>query len=120
MNSDTSMDKYITSDEAGVEQIEHRPHTANDDPCLNPAENVSYGRTGIRGVVASPYVFGAAMLASMGGFSFGYDQSVTLTLIPVVEMPLTLVIEVLSRSSIPWTNSTEYFLKQKVPLEQDS
>lgn len=40
------------------------------------AADVSYGKNGIRGVVSSPYVFGAAVLASMGGFSFGYDQGV--------------------------------------------
>ncbi|KAF6822428.1 hexose carrier protein [Colletotrichum plurivorum] len=41
-----------------------------------PEEDLSYGRTGVRGVIESPYVFGAALLASMGGFSFGYDQGV--------------------------------------------
>lgn len=40
------------------------------------AENVSYGRGGMRGIASSPYVFGAALLASLGGFSFGYDQGV--------------------------------------------
>src|SRR5690349_7907610 len=40
------------------------------------AENVSYGPGGIKGIISSPYVFGAAFLASLGGFSFGYDQGV--------------------------------------------
>lgn len=40
------------------------------------AEHVSYGQRGLRGLVSSPYVFGAALLASLGGFSFGYDQGV--------------------------------------------
>lgn len=40
------------------------------------AEQVSYGPKGIRGLVSSPYVSGAAFLASLGGFSFGYDQGV--------------------------------------------
>lgn len=40
------------------------------------AENVSYGPGGVKGIVSSPYVFGAAFLASLGGFSFGYDQGV--------------------------------------------
>lgn len=40
------------------------------------AENVSYGPDGIKGLVSSPFVFGAAFLASLGGFSFGYDQGV--------------------------------------------
>ncbi|KAJ4299141.1 hypothetical protein N0V90_004385 [Kalmusia sp. IMI 367209] len=40
------------------------------------AEGVSYGPIGIRGLMSSPIVFGAAFLASLGGFSFGYDQGV--------------------------------------------
>lgn len=43
---------------------------------LTPAEDVSYGRTGFRSLADSPYVGGAALLASLGGFSFGYDQGV--------------------------------------------
>ncbi|KAK2605970.1 hypothetical protein QQS21_003596 [Conoideocrella luteorostrata] len=38
--------------------------------------HVSYGPAGIRGIFGSPYVCGAAALASLGGFSFGYDQGV--------------------------------------------
>ncbi|KAF4949922.1 hypothetical protein FSARC_13343 [Fusarium sarcochroum] len=37
---------------------------------------ISYDDNGISGIVRSPYVFGAALLASFGGFSFGYDQGV--------------------------------------------
>lgn len=40
------------------------------------AEGVSYGPNGVRGLFSSPVVFGAALLASLGGFSFGYDQGV--------------------------------------------
>jgi MFS family permease len=39
-------------------------------------QDVSYGPSGIRGIMASPFVFGASFLASLGGFSFGYDQGV--------------------------------------------
>lgn len=35
-----------------------------------------YGPEGIQGLLTSPYVLGAAFLASLGGFSFGYDQGV--------------------------------------------
>ncbi|KAJ5966554.1 hypothetical protein N7481_013268 [Penicillium waksmanii] len=35
-----------------------------------------YGPDGVRGLFSSGYVFGAAFLASLGGFSFGYDQGV--------------------------------------------
>lgn len=38
--------------------------------------DISYGKSGIPGLIGSPYVFGAALLASLGGFSFGYDQGV--------------------------------------------
>lgn len=39
-------------------------------------ESISYGPGGMRGIVSNTYVFGAAFLASLGGFSFGYDQGV--------------------------------------------
>ncbi|KAG9603891.1 hexose carrier protein, partial [Aureobasidium melanogenum] len=42
----------------------------------NLAGEVAYGRNGFLGIIESPFVFGAAMLASLGGFSFGYDQGV--------------------------------------------
>ncbi|KAI1839769.1 hypothetical protein JX266_014022 [Neoarthrinium moseri] len=37
---------------------------------------VVYGPSGVRGLVGSANVLGAAFLASLGGFSFGYDQGV--------------------------------------------
>lgn len=41
------------------------------------AEDVSYGAQGVMGFFSSgPYVLTAAFLASLGGFSFGYDQGV--------------------------------------------
>lgn len=49
-------------------------HTA--DLPQNLAGDVAYGRDGFMGIIESPFVFGAAMLASLGGFSFGYDQGV--------------------------------------------
>ncbi|KAF2815313.1 general substrate transporter [Mytilinidion resinicola] len=39
-------------------------------------ETLSYGKSGLPGILSSGYVFAAAGLASMGGFSFGYDQGV--------------------------------------------
>lgn len=36
----------------------------------------AYGPDGVRGIFSSGYVLGAALLASLGGFSFGYDQGV--------------------------------------------
>lgn len=40
------------------------------------AEEVVYGSGDLRDLVSSGYVLGAACLASLGGFSFGYDQGV--------------------------------------------
>ncbi|KAK5193706.1 hypothetical protein LTR72_005886 [Exophiala xenobiotica] len=39
-------------------------------------ESLSYGASGLKGIISSPFVLGAAALASLGGFSFGYDQGV--------------------------------------------
>lgn len=67
--------KFVSAGEANVEQVENQAKGAPIlDPSLNPSETVSYGKQGIRGLISSPYIFGAALLASMGGFSFGYDQ----------------------------------------------
>ncbi|KAK2762370.1 high-affinity glucose [Colletotrichum kahawae] len=41
------------------------------------AESIPYGPSGVRGIFSSgPYMLSAAFLASLGGFSFGYDQGV--------------------------------------------
>lgn len=53
---------------------EHFEASVGDSPLQ--FDNVSYGPEGIRGLLSSPYVVGAAALASLGGFSFGYDQGV--------------------------------------------
>lgn len=63
---------------------EYAEHVENESlQAVNTAElpttlagNVSYGPSGVKGLVASPYVLATAFLASMGGFSFGYDQGV--------------------------------------------
>lgn len=39
-------------------------------------ESLPYGPSGFKGIFGSKYVFGAAFLASMGGFSMGYDMGV--------------------------------------------
>ncbi|GME26341.1 MFS monosaccharide transporter [Neofusicoccum parvum] len=61
-----------------VEHHEEMKTAVHDVPDTFTAlvEDVSYGPGGIRGIIASPFVFGAAFLASLGGFSFGYDQGV--------------------------------------------
>ncbi|KFY89531.1 hypothetical protein V500_05633 [Pseudogymnoascus sp. VKM F-4518 (FW-2643)] len=40
------------------------------------AENIAYGPSGFKGLIAAPYIFGVSFLASLAGFSFGYDQGV--------------------------------------------
>lgn len=60
-----SFDTYVGSQhvEDGIKPIE----TAELPTAI--AENIAYGPGGIKGIVGSPYVFGAALLASLGGFS---------------------------------------------------
>lgn len=48
--------------------------TRRTSEVLRNQENLSYGDSGLKGLVKSPYVFFAAFLASMGGFSFGYGR----------------------------------------------
>ena len=68
-----------TSSDYGAQHIDQAQDLSNIPTAEFPdklAEEVSYGSKGIRGLASSPYVFGAAFLASLGGFSFGYDQGV--------------------------------------------
>ena len=51
-------------------------HDEDIDSNQHLADEVSYGPKGMRGLISSPFVVGACFLASMGGFSFGYDQGV--------------------------------------------
>ncbi|KAJ5721296.1 uncharacterized protein N7483_009230 [Penicillium malachiteum] len=53
----------------------HDEHVDDDAPKFE-ALDISYDNNGIKGILNSPFVFGAALLASFGGFSFGYDQGV--------------------------------------------
>lgn len=49
-----------------------RPSLVEQDPF--DYDKLNYGQSGLSGLLSSPYVFGAAFLASMGGFSFGYGK----------------------------------------------
>ncbi|KAI0419725.1 general substrate transporter [Xylaria grammica] len=67
-----------------------------DSSLLNPLgekntleADLEYGPTGIKAILQSPYVSGAAALASLGGFSFGYDQGV-ISIILTMEQFLTV------------------------------
>ncbi|UPK91066.1 hypothetical protein LCI18_002001 [Fusarium solani-melongenae] len=59
-------------------------HIEESDIAAQAGEIISYDDNGLAGIVRSPYVLGAAALASFGGFSFGYDQGV-ISIILVME-----------------------------------
>ncbi|KAL4793691.1 general substrate transporter [Aspergillus venezuelensis] len=61
----------------------HQEH-ADDEALAILSTPVQYDNGEVKDLVRSPYVFGAALLASFGGFSFGYDQGV-ISLILVME-----------------------------------
>lgn len=66
-----------TLPEKDASTIAHDENLMVDIPAVDIvhlADDVSYGPSGVRGLISSPYVLGAAFLASLGGFSFGYDQ----------------------------------------------
>ncbi|KAJ5175442.1 uncharacterized protein N7482_001319 [Penicillium canariense] len=59
--------------QTGKAEIEH-DETIYADPSF--LQSCSYGPGGISGLASSLYVSGAAVLASLGGFSMGYDMGV--------------------------------------------
>ncbi|KAK6835213.1 hypothetical protein RU639_002326 [Aspergillus parasiticus] len=64
-----------------MEKTIEKPSLAHDEYAddVGPADmtvEVKYDNGQLRDLLHSPYVFGAALLASFGGFSFGYDQGV--------------------------------------------
>ncbi|KAI5273173.1 hexose carrier protein [Aureobasidium subglaciale] len=71
--------EYLSKVETYGTSSEHNEHLETihtADLPQNLAGDVAYGKDGFMGIIESPFVFGAAMLASLGGFSFGYDQGV--------------------------------------------
>jgi MFS family permease len=65
-----SSDGIATTERVEVVGASPASLTTDGDPSL------SYGSGGLKGIVESPYITMVAFLASMGGFSFGYDQGV--------------------------------------------
>jgi len=57
----------------GEEHLENTSSSTNNQLLL-VEDDISYGASGFTGIFHSPYVFAAAFLASMGGFSFGYGR----------------------------------------------
>ncbi len=62
--------------EQHVESLQEQQKAASRraSAVLTEYEHLSYGAGGLKGLVQSPYVFAAAFVASMGGFSFGYGE----------------------------------------------
>lgn len=54
-----------------LESFAHDEHSKDETPEFADIK-ISYDSSGIKGILNSPYVCGAALLASFGGFSFGY------------------------------------------------
>ena len=67
MDHVNTMKKETTMDE-------HKEYAQGDSASLNLHDTIAYDAGGPMGIVRSPYVFGAALLASFGGFSFGYGK----------------------------------------------
>jgi hypothetical protein len=54
----------------------HDEHRSDDESPELSASDINYDSKRVRGILNSPYVCGAALLASFGGFSFGYGTFV--------------------------------------------
>lgn len=58
-----------------LQHDEHGPtHFSKDSGSEQDNEPIIYGVNGHSSWAKSPFVFGAALLASMGGFSYGYGK----------------------------------------------
>ncbi|KAI9733626.1 MAG: hypothetical protein M1834_003228 [Cirrosporium novae-zelandiae] len=73
MSRNSSIDKTNTK---VVDHHDRASDISSSDLSIALCDTFSYGDNGFKGVIRFPYVFGAALLASVGGFSFGYDQGV--------------------------------------------
>lgn len=73
-NEDTGASAGSKADAAAADSPLHLED--GTDPHGQSSPTISYDSHGISGIIRSPYVFGAALLASFDGFSFGYDQGV--------------------------------------------
>lgn len=58
-----------TAEKLSFTHDEHRSDDGTPEPLSSES---NYDSNGIKGLLNSPYVCGAALLASFGGFSFGY------------------------------------------------
>jgi MFS family permease len=74
MSADLKLESNITTPEHEEGSSPKAPTESEMEDIF--AEDLAYGPDGMRGIIGNSYVFGAAFLASLGGFSFGYDQGV--------------------------------------------
>ncbi|CAI7636566.1 unnamed protein product [Penicillium manginii] len=76
--AETNDESTPSANKLGVakhESFAHDEHAKDSAPEFADID-ISYDSSGLKGIFNSPYVCGAALLASFGGFSFGYDQGV--------------------------------------------
>lgn len=71
------MKDMLTHDPEKIETtiLEHNENPVSGEVDPFDYEKINYGDSGLKGLLSSPYVFGATFLASLGGFSFGYGKS---------------------------------------------
>lgn len=74
--------EHLSSKADGAAILSEHDEQIIADP--NFLQSISYGSPGVKGLLSSKYVFGAAVLASLGGFSMGYDMGV-ISIINVME-----------------------------------
>lgn len=72
--------------ESAYTSSEQQDTTRRASQVLLNQENLSYGSSGIKGIIESPYVCAAAFLASMGGFSFGYGTFMNFASLILVQL----------------------------------
>ena len=95
MYSDEKMAKESSNEEVAAAHLEQPQRRLSHG---QPDDSVSYDNSGITGIIRSPYVFGAALLASFGGFSFGYGREppshavATLLILPIDQGVISLIL----------------------------
>lgn len=62
--------RELETGKSELDHIEITNQTNSEISSINH-ENIAYGKGGVAGIISSPFIFGVACLASMGGFSFG-------------------------------------------------
>jgi hypothetical protein len=76
--AETNDESTPSANKLGVakhESFAHDEHAKDSAPEFADID-ISYDSSGLKGIFNSPYVCGAALLASFGGFSFGYGEAV--------------------------------------------